>query len=124
MSYSERQPQTIIYETQPAQVTLSPPVIIENRGGSEYEPQSNSLMVRVRIPQGIKPGQNFVFKALGNRMYKVACPSEVSPGEEILVRIPSINEDVDIPQLVLPSIPSYVQAILTKDHLFERIHLC
>jgi hypothetical protein len=53
----------------------------------------NLLLVKVRIPNGVYPGQSFTFK-VNNRAYAMNCPSSATQGQEILAYVSVEQQEV------------------------------
>ena len=100
---------------------------------------SNVIIEKIKIPNGIKPGEVFAFQK-NNEIYQARCPPATSPGQEILISIPGpptpdafsahplTNEDTRLKatlgkELLMNILPFSAQgnlAVLKKNHSIDE----
>jgi hypothetical protein len=74
----------------------------------------NLLLVKVRVPPGIFPGQSFTF-TVNNRSYSIRCPDNAVEGQEVLAYIPATPNDIGSTPIVQASDASTVGKTMLRD---------
>lgn len=99
-------------------------------------PRPGLMLVKVRVPVGVTPGNLFTFSVNG-RPYSIKCPAGAYGGQEILVYVPAVPDEVpvqadatnvaDVGKRVLrealnvdSSTSPQQTAILIKDHIIDE----
>jgi hypothetical protein len=98
------------------------PSVQSGSAGVPVAEEASMVMVKVRVPQEVRPGQPFSFDIAG-KTFKVTCPPNVTGGEEMYTYVPLKGELASVGKSVLRDAleaGDSVRAALVKDHSVDE----